>query len=198
VTLDNSNVCAMLENGKIITGEANIDNPKHNGNLRIKKVFLKPNAKIYPKSVEAIKKANLIIIGPGDLYSSLAQVLLVEGAAEAIRKSKAKKVYIANLMTKHGETDNFTVLDLASKIEEFIGGKLDYVIYNTKIPSAKRLTVYKKAHPELLNLIKVGSSEPLSEKFIGADVIVPSGAIAHDSEKIANIIMKILTRAKKR
>ncbi len=194
VTLDNSNLYAMLENGKIISGETNIDNPKHNGNVKIKKVFLKPRAVIYPKSAEAIKKADLIIIGPGDLYSSLAQILLVEGAAEAIRKSKAKKVYIANLMTKHGETDNFSVLDLASKIEEFIGGKLDFVIYNTKTPNAKRLAVYKKAHPELLNLIKIGSEKLDPKKFIGEDVMISRGAIAHDSEKIAKLIMKILNK----
>lgn len=195
-TLDNANLSAVLENGKIISGESNIDNPKHNGKLKIKKIFLKPNAGIYPKSAEAIKKADLIIIGPGDLYSSLAQVLLVEGAAEAIRKSKAKKVYIANLMAKYGETNNFTVQDLTSKVEEFIGGELDYVIYNTKIPNGKRLKAYKKAHPELLNLIKAGNSGPLPEKLIGADVLVSRGAIAHDPEKIANIIMEILHKKK--
>lgn len=170
-TLDNASLCAVLENGKIIIGEANIDNPKHNGKLKIKKVFLKPSARIYPQSREAIEKADLIIIGPGDLYSSLAQILLVEGAAEAIRKSKAKKVYISNLMSKYGETNNFSVQDMSSKIEEFIGGKLDYVIYNTEIPSAKRLLAYKKAHPELLNLIKVENNDPLGEKFIGKHVI---------------------------
>lgn len=194
VTLDNANLCAKLENGKIISGESNIDNPKHNGNLRIKKIFLKPRAAIYPKSREAIKKADLIVIGPGDLYSSLAQILLVEGVSEEIRKSKAKKVYIANLMAKHGETNNFTVLDMASKIEELIGGKLDYVIYNTKNPSAKRLADYKKAHSELLNLIKIGSDKHSSEKFIGEDVLASQGAIAHDPKKIANIIMKILNK----
>lgn len=196
VTIDNANLCAVLENGKIISGEANIDNPKHNGDLKIKKVFLKPSAKIYPQSREAIEKADLIIVGPGDLYSSLAQILLVEGAAEAIRKSKAKKVYISNLMSKYGETNDFSVLDLANKIEEFIGGKLDHVIYNTKIPSAKRLAAYKNAHPELLNLINIGISEMPGEKFIGEDVIFSQGAVAHDPEKIADIIMKISLKRK--
>lgn len=192
VTLDNSHLGAVLENGKIIFGEANLDNPKHNGNLKIKKVFLKPQAKIYPQSAEAIRKADLIIIGPGDLFSSLAQVLIVDGMATAIRKSKAKKIYIANLMTKNGETNNFTVDDLSEKIEEFIGGRLDYVIYNTKNPSANRLAEYKKANPELLNLIKFENSKSIFGKFIGADVLVSRGPIAHDPKKIANIIMKIL------
>jgi len=114
-TLDKSHLYAVLENGKIISGETNIDIPKHNGKLKIKRVFLKPKAKAYPKALEAIRKANIIIIGPGDLYSSLAQIFLVEGMAESISKSKAKKVYICNLMTKHGETNNYTVQDFVKK-----------------------------------------------------------------------------------
>ena len=121
VTLDNSNVFAVLENGKVIKGETNIDIPKHNGNLRIKRVYLKPKAKAYPKAIEAIKNADLIIIGPGDLYSSLAQILLTYGIPQAIKKSKAKKVYVCNLMTKYGETNNFTVLDFTKEIEKFLG-----------------------------------------------------------------------------
>jgi len=194
ITLDNAQVCAKLENGKIIFGENNIDIPKHKGKFRIKKVFLKPGASIYPQSAEAIKKADLIIIGPGDLYSSLAQILLVEGISEALKKSQAKKVYIANLMTKHGETNDFTVLDLTNKIEEFIGGKLDYVIYNANILNAKRLADNKKTHPELLNLIKIRGIDLNPEKFIGADLAVSQGPIAHDPKKLAKLIMKILNK----
>ena len=95
-TLDKANLCAVLESGKIIIGETNIDNPKHNGRLRIKKVFLRPKAKAYSKSLEALRLADLIVIGPGDLYSSLAQILLTVGIPEAIKKSKGKKVYICN------------------------------------------------------------------------------------------------------
>lgn len=194
VTLDNSNLYAMLENGKIISGEANIDNPKHDTNLKIKKVFLKPEAKIYPKAAEEINDADLIVIGPGDLYSSLAQILLVKGMKEAIRKSKAKKVYIANLMTKNGETNGFTVRDFALKIEKFMGSKLDYVVYNNKEPSAKRLAASKKIHPELLNFVgldKIGASD---KKFVGRDVVTNRGAIAHDSKKLAKEIMSLVYR----
>jgi len=196
VTLDNANLYAVLENGKIISGETNIDIPKHNGRLRIKRVFLKPKARAYPKAIEAINKANLIIVGPGDLYSSLAQILLTQGIPEAIRKSKAKKVYICNLMTKYGETNNFTVLDFTQEIEKFLATPLDYVIYNTKKPSKKRLAVYKKQHPELLELVRF-EKKPAPHRiltgagFIGANLLVDQGPINHDPNKLAKIILSL-------
>lgn len=188
-TLDNANLYAVLENGRIISGETNIDIPKHNGNLKIKKVFLRPKAKAYPKALQAIKTADLITIGPGDLYSSLAQILLTQGISEAICKSKAKKVYICNLMTKYGETNGFSVLDFSQEVKKYLGGALDYVIYNNRKPSPKRLAAYKKKHPELLDLVKF--DELLNkEKFIGVDILTASGSIIHDPNKLAKIILK--------
>jgi len=190
VTLDSSNLYAVLENGKIISGEANIDIPIHNGNLKIKKVFLRPKAKAYPKSLEAIKKADLIIIGPGDLYSSLSQILLVGGIAEAISKSKAKKVYICNLMTKHGETNNFTILDFAKEIEKYLKNELDYIIYNNFIPSKKRIKNYRKEHPELLELVPI--NENLAKaKFIGKNLLLKRGPIEHSPKKITKTIINL-------
>jgi len=189
-TLDNSHVCAELENGKIINGETNIDVPKHNSKLKIKRVFLKPEAKIYPKALKAIKEADLIVIGPGDLYSSLAQVLLVKGASEAIRKSKAKKVYVCNLMTKKGETDNFKVTDFTNKIESFLGEELDYVLYNNKKPSKKSLEEKKKKHPELIEMVSF--DEDLDKnKFIGKDFLNMSN-LNHDSDKLSKTILSLI------
>ena len=186
VTLDDANICAVLEDGKTITGETNIDIPKHNGKLKIKKVYLKPRARAYPKALEAIKNADLITIGPGDLYSSLAHILLVEGIPEALKKSKAKKAYICNLMTKHGETNNFTVSDFVSEIEKFLGKKLDYVFYNNKRLDAERLVLSKKEHPELLEMVE---GEAPDDRFIGADLITSFGSIVHDPNKLAKIIL---------
>ena len=191
-TLDNSTLHAELENGKIISGETNIDIPKHDKELKIKKVFLKPEAKTYPKAIESIKKADLIIIGPGDLYSSLLQILLTGGMSEAIKKSRAKTIYIANLMTKHGETNNFSVLDFTNEIEKYLKGKLDYVVYNTKIPSLQRLKSNKKKHPELLNLIDFNKNLAKKKKFIGRDLITSSGEIVHDSDKVVKIILSLI------
>ncbi len=191
-TLDNSTLYAELENGKIISGETNIDIPKHNRKLKIKKVFLKPKAKAYPKAIEAIKKADLIVIGPGDLYSSLLQILLTKGMSEVIKKSRAKTIYIANLMTKHGETNNFSVLDFTNEIEKYLKDGLDYVIYNTKRPSIQRLKSNKKKHPEFLNLIDFDKNLAKKKKFIGRDLITSSGEIVHDSDKVVKIILSLI------
>jgi len=190
VTLDDAQLCAQLENGQIIKGETNIDIPKHDGSIKIKKVFLEPEAKAYPPVLKSIQDADLIVMGPGDLYSSLSQILLVKGISEAIRKSRAKKVYICNLMTKHGETDNFSVLDLTFEMERYLGQEIDRVIFNKRKPSPLRVANYKKEHPELPGLIKF--SEILDkDKFIGEDIITDRGAIVHDPDKLAKIIINL-------
>ncbi len=191
VTLDNSEVFAVLENGQTIKGETNIDIPKHNGKLKIKRVYLEPKAKAYSNAVQALDEADLIVIGPGDLYSSLAQILLTDGIPQAVRKSKAKKVYICNLMTKYGETNNFTISDFAQEIEKFLGDKLDCVIYNIKKPSPKRLAAWKKEHPELLNLVEFGNNLAKG-KFIGKDVLTASGDIGHSPQKLSKIISELI------
>lgn len=191
VTLENSNLCAVLENGKTIKGETNIDVPKHNGNLKIKKVFLEPKARAYPKTIEVIKSADLIVIGPGDLYSSLAQILLTDGISQAIKKSRAKKVYVCNLMTKHGETNNFTVSDFAKEIEKFLNQEVDMVIYNTRDVSRDRLIRYKKKHPELLEMVKCDKNLVGSKKYRGEDILFDSGDINHDPGKLVKVLLYI-------
>lgn len=191
VTLDKANLCAILENGEIIENESNIDVPKHDGRLKIEKIFLKPEPSAYSKAVSAIMKSDLIVIGPGDLYSTLSQILLTKGIPEAIKKSKAKKIYICNLMTKYGETNDFSVLNFTEEIEKYLNGKLDYVVYNNKKPDAKRLFDYKKEHPELINLVKI-NKKLNKKKFIGENLMADSGPIVHDSEKVAKIIMSFV------
>ena len=189
VTLDNANLYAVLENGKIISGETNIDIPKRKGNLKIKRVFLRPKAKAYPRAIATIKKSDLIVIGPGDLYSSIAQILLTEGIPEAIKKSKAKKVYICNLMTKRGETNNFTILDFTNEIEKYLGDKVDYVIYNNFFPQKRIIKKYKKRHPELLDLVEINENLPKG-KFIGKNLL-KEDLIEHNHSKLAKIILNV-------
>lgn len=189
-TLNNAHLCAVLENRKIIEGETNIDIPKHKGSLRIKEVYLKPEAKAYSKSSKSLKEADLIVVGPGDLYSSLSQILLIKGIPQAVKKSKAKKVYVCNLMTKYGETNNFSVLDFTNEIEKYLESKLDYVIYNNLFPSRKEVKSYKKKHPELLDMVKVNENLP-KEKFIGKNLLSSFGPIVHDPNKLAKILLKL-------
>jgi uncharacterized cofD-like protein len=187
-TLDKSHLYARLKNGQVISGETNIDIPKHDGRLGIDKVFLKPKARAYPKALEAIKKGDVIVVGPGDLYSSLAQILLVENMAETISKSRALKVYVCNLMNKHGETNDYSVKDFADKIEEMTKCDLDYVVYNNKKISSERLKEYKKKNKELISLVKIDSNLD-KKKFIGADIVNSSGDIIHNPRKLVKTIL---------
>ncbi len=189
VTLDKSKVCAELENGEVIVGETNIDIPKHDGNIKIKRVFLEPKARVYKKVIDAIKKADKVVIGPGDLFSTLSQILLTEGVAEAVKKSKAKSIYVCNLMTKHGETNNFMVEDFTDIIEKFLGSKVDRVVYNNNYPTKKRTDDYKKKHPELLEVVRAKKED--DKKIIGADVILSEGEVAHDPKKLSKLILEI-------
>jgi len=202
VTLQNSHLYATLENGQIIKGEDNIDVPKHDATLKIKKVYLKPKAKANKKAKSAILRADLIVIGPGDLYTSVIPNLLVKGIPEAIRKSKAKKVYVCNLMTKLGETNKFCAPDFIEEIEKYLGrdartsreaggpvrGKfLDYVIINNRKPASVRVAKYEK---EGAVFVKCNNKRN-KIKFIKGNFLRKKGFIRHDPNKLAKVIMRI-------
>lgn len=185
-TLDDSALCAELDNGEIIKGEGAIDVPRHDSRIGIKRIFLEPEARVYPKAVSALKKANLIVIGPGDLFSSLAQILLVRGLPEAIKQSPAPKVYLCNLMTKKGETNHFSVLNFTGEIERLLGGSLDYVVYNKFPPAPEKVKEYKEKHPELLEVVKIDPDLP-RPKFLGAD-LAKRNTVEHDPKKVSEIL----------
>ncbi len=191
VTLSKSNLCAELQDGRIISGETNIDIPKHDGNIRIKKVFLDPPANAYKPVIESIKQADIIIIGPGDLYSSIAQILLVSGVASAIKNSNAKKFYICNLMTKYGETNEFSVDNFYEEIEKLLKSDLDFVIYNTKKINPLRMAKAKKENPELIAPVSFDKNSKYGKKLIGADLITDNGQIIHDSKKLVKTIFSL-------
>lgn len=194
-TVESGHLCAILENGATIFGEDEIDVPrKHDPNLRIKELFANVKIKAFPPVIKRIKEADLIIIGPGDLYSSLIPCFLPMGIKEAVQKTRAKKVLICNLMTKLGETNKFTVPDFVNETEKYLGTKLDFVIYNTKKPLSKRLTEYKKQHPELLELVKFNNNLSKDKKFIGVDLLTLSGPIIHNPDKVAKILLNLCKR----
>ncbi|MBU4299139.1 YvcK family protein, partial [Patescibacteria group bacterium] len=192
VTIDKTQLAAKLENGEVIEGEDEIDVPKkHEPNLKIKKLFLKPQAKIFPETKKAILEADLITLGPGDLYSSIIACFLPEGVKEALRKTKARKIFICPAMTKLGETKDFSVSDFAREVEKYLGFPLDYVIYNTEIPAQKRLKEYKKKEPLFLGLVKIDENLD-KKKFIGKNILVKSGPIVYDSKKVAKFILSFI------
>jgi len=193
VTLKNTNLYALLEDGQIIEGETNIDIPKHDPNLKIKKVYLKPQAKANKKAKSAILNADLVVIGPGDLYTSIIPNLLVEGVPEAIKKSRAKKVFICNLMTKLGETNNFTGSDFIKEIEKYLKGKLlDYVIFNNKKPSPNRIAKYEKEGAAFVKCDK-NNFKGKKLKIIRGNLLRKKGFIRHDPQKLAKVITRVLS-----
>jgi len=195
-TLGKTNLLAILMNGQVVKGEGEIDVPKkHNPKLRIKKVYLKPKVKAYPLVLAAIRKADLIVIGPGDIYSSLIPCFLPDEIKGAVRKSKALKILVCNIMTKKGESDNFTVMDFVREIEKYTGCSLDFVLYNNKIPDKNRIREYKKEKPLFLDLVKIDSlikSGQDENKFIGKNLLLNKGPIEHDPKKISKILISLI------
>lgn len=191
-TIKQTQLYAKLENGEIIKGENEIDVPqKHNPNLRIKKIYLEPKVKAYPPILKSLKETDLIIIGPGDLYSSLLSCFLPKGISQAIKKSKAKKILICNTMTKLGETNNFSVLDFTDETEKYLGCKLDFVIYNAKMPSKERVKEYKKKEPGILELVKI-DNKLNNKKFISSNILTSSGPIIYNPDKLTKLIMSLI------
>ena len=193
VTREHSQLMAELEDGQIIKGETNIDIPQHDGRLKIKRVWLKPQSEINPNAKKAILEADLVIIGPGDLYTSLIPNLLVCGVKEALGKTKAKVAYFINLMTKFGETNNFSAPDFLNTMKLYLGeGILDFAVVNNKKPTSQRLSAYVKERSEFVEP-DLGNMPPAKNFMpIATDLIRPSGLIRHDLEKVAKVVKMII------
>lgn len=197
VTLSKTNLHGILADGTIVHGETNIDVRRIKPEVPIREVYLKPQVSIYPKAKEAILAADLIILGPGDLYTSITPNLLVKGVNEAIEKSKGKLVYICNLMTKHGETDGFTAQDFVLEIKKYLGSakeKLDYVLVNKKTSLPKAITRWYRQYYSL------PVEDGLDGKANGVKIIhenfVQSGKLVrHDPAKLASAVIQILHRS---
>ena len=200
VTLNKSNLVAIYENGRKVIGEHFIDEPKQDGRLKIKKIYLQPEAKAYPEAVKAILGADLVVIGPGDLYTSLVANLLVKGIVEALQKTKAKIVFILNLMTRYGQTYGFTAKDHIQILEKYLGENcLDFILVNSKLISRVALRGYEKEQELPVrddlkdSYFKVIRTDFLSEKEtkkIPGDILKRS-LVRHDSNKLAKIILKL-------
>lgn len=193
VTLQSAKLMAELEDGQIVQGETNLDIPQHDGHLRIKRAWLKPSVEINPNARQVILDADLVIIGPGDLYTSIVPNLLVGGMREALKKTGAKVAYFVNVMTKFGETNGFAASDFINIVKEYLGeGVLDFAVLNNEKPSPYRLSGYIKecaefVEPDFEN-IKIGKSGfPLA-----VDLIRSKGFVRHDPEKVLNVVKMIL------
>ncbi len=189
-TTDKITVYAELEDGTIAKGEDEIDVPKeHDANKKITKIFLDKPAVAYGPVIEEIKTAKIITFGPGDFYSSVAPCLLPEGMAQVIRESKAKKILICNTVQKLGETQEFTVEKFAQEIEKYIGGPLDFVVYQKPEVSDQMIAEIRQESPEIIGAV-MPAGELNANKFIGKDIL-KEGEFAYDPQKVKDIILEL-------
>ena len=190
-TIDNVRLFAELENGQVIVGENEIDEPEiHDPNLKIKRVFLKPEARAFRPLIKEIKSAKIITFGPSDFYSSSIPCLLPVGISPAICRSKAKKIFIANTVTESGETNGFAIEDYVAQIEKYLGCPLDFVIMQDPPVSREVVAGWKKENPSILEPV-AGRGDLNGKKFIKTDILTDDGKFAYDPRKIKRIIQKI-------
>ncbi len=186
-TLDDMKLVAEMEDGRIIHGESTI--PEAHG--KIKRLFTEPaNCKALPDVIQAIRDAELIILGPGSLYTSVIPNLLVREISEEIIKSKAKKIYVCNIMTQPGETDNYTVSDHLKALIQHAGSNkiVDAVLVNDYLPD-NLAGKYQEAgsYPVKLDVPEV---KKLGIKIFAKKLIQDSkeGLVRHSSTRVARAV----------
>lgn len=207
ITLDPVTLVLEHPGGEETRGEFRIGRMDFNGHLR-PRMRLEPAPVLNPKAAHAIAAADLIVIAPGNLYGSLAPALIVPGMSEALATTRAKTVYVCNLMTEPGQTDGFTVADFAAEIERFMGTSLDYVLYNEEAPTPEMRTRYAhvgelpvQPDPEAFARANYAAkpghfvldgSEVLPRPNPAADRIAGTRTlIRHDADAVARALMKI-------
>ena len=207
VSEGNMRLHIKINNGKVIVGENNLDHNEEIRKFGIKEIFLKPKAKACKKAIDRIKKADFIIIGPGDLYGSILPNFMVEGIGEAVEKSKSKIILNCNLTNKKGQNEGFDLDKYVKILNDHIGKKkIDFVVFNKEKMPDKLVKKYEKKEGAgsvvILNknkkdrdyrIVLANILDNKKIKEIKKDVIADSRSfIRHDGEKLAKALMKII------
>jgi len=207
VSKDSTHICAKLEDGRNIVGEWEII--KREPRSKILELYLDTQAKINPTVEKEIINSDFIIICPGSLCTAIISTLLIEGVKESIKKSKAKIIYISNIMTQTGQTDNFSLSDHVNFIEKYLDKKIDILLINNNNPTNELLEEYKKEESlpvkldinNISNFTKIIFEDLLLDDFDylinnerpkGENMHVGKHLIRHDPNKLAKIIDKII------
>ena len=194
VTLDEIKICAELEDGSVIETKDKIPEAVTEKVQKISRIFISPtNCRPAPGVIDAIKEADAIVIGPGSLYTNVIPNLLVNGIARAIKDSRAIKVYVSNIMTEMGQTDEYTLSDHIKAIQDYIGeGIIDYCIYDTGeiVPEFIHRYNLKGADVVLPDTVK---ARALGVKLVQRNLSKIEGdSIRHDSDVIASTIIQLV------
>jgi uncharacterized cofD-like protein len=208
ITTDNVDLMAEYEDGSVLMGEKNIDEPneKHNGAAKVKRLWTQPPAIIHPPTKQAIASADFIVMGPGDLYSSLLANIVVGDVAHTIKDSPAKIVFVGNLVSKYGQTHGLKQSDYLAEMAKYIGRRADFALINDAPLPEKILEKYRdeQSYPveddlgsqpaeAAASLTKVVRQALLSEEVVNrkSGDTVRRSLLRHDSQKLAQALMGI-------
>jgi uncharacterized cofD-like protein len=201
VTYEKTNLCVQYEDGKIVEGEGNIDE-NNEETSRIVNAYVQPSVAANPSALKRLSESDYIVVGPGDLYTSIIPVLLIQDVKETIKNSKAKIVYNMNLMTKMGQTSNYTALDHIKDLTEYLGREPDIIIINSGEIDQSIKEWYNKhnEHQVENNLDKNNfKGEIIEEDLIDRKQFVKNTSdqltrsiLRHDSDGLANVLKGIL------
>jgi uncharacterized cofD-like protein len=196
VTMDRATLVAELTDGTRVFGESAIDMPRGTQREKIRDVYLVPHHSdaitIFPPVLKAIEKADLIILGPGDLFTSIIPNLVVPGMPEALRTTQATILYLLNIMTKYGETHNFKARDFVTALENHMHCRIDGILYNDRAPSPEQIDLYRAQKAEWVVL---DEKDPFwrGRKRFAADLIETEGTVLrHDPVKLARQVRRVV------
>lgn len=199
VTLENMELEAELENGNIVKGESDIPKEAIKQKSKIKNLKVLPeNSKPLLEALTAIQEADAIILGPGSLYTSVLPNLLVKEIALSVRRSKAIKIYISNIMTQPGETDGFKVSDHLKILRKYCGKDIvDYVLANADKDSLKNIDNYVDDGSIPVELDK-DTIEKMDIKVVEANLVAfkNNGLVRHNSEHLAEVLIQTIMEKK--
>lgn len=185
ITLDNVRMTATWQDGTVVKGQDQMNITHFVVEKGLPDLHLEPGGSINPSADRAIRQADIIVVAPGDIYTSLGPLLIVDGVADALAMTKAKIVYVCNLMAKPGHTSGFTVADHAAEIERFAGGPiLDYVLYNTGIPDAQMFETYARQGEALVEADAKELVDAHYESY-GRPLVAPKATTANREDALA-------------
>jgi uncharacterized cofD-like protein len=208
VTTDNMSLIAKTADGGQVNGEHSIEEHIWGGGSDVVDIELAQKCTLHPLAKQAIMEADLIVIAPGSIFTSLIPNLLVDGMKDALRKTKAKVAYIVNLMTEKGQTGEYFVQDFVELIERYMGeGMLDFAVYNIVQPAPDLLERYKKEMERTSVRIDPKRRKGRSYQLVGANLLrtkpptLPQDAdplyatrtlIRHDAKKLAKVLTALI------
>ena len=186
-TTSNVHLVATLANGKRVRGETNISR----STVPVRKIELSPRrVRALPRVIEAIQQADLILMGPGSLYTSVIPNLLIPEIAQAIRRSRAPRVYIANLMTQPGETTHYSLSQHIRAIENHVGNHLvGYVIANNRQVSPEVERRYRAEGAEQVQVDRTNLAK-MKVRLIADNLLEEHNVIRHNSPRLASLLLK--------